>query len=434
MNLKQILEEEVFFIRWKNKYVLFIPKNGTKIIIEKNIKNIFEKCKKNLNLLNKTEKKIIKSFIAKNLYANKKKIKKGSFLPTSLTILVTDKCNLNCVYCSVKPNTIKKVIDLNIANKAVDLIIKNGKRKKEKKVFFTFSGGEPTLPWESFVNIVDYIKTESKKNNIKSEIRVNTNGVMSKKQAKWIMDNINSIILSLDGYPEIHNKQRPLKNSKDSFKIVYNNLKIFDKKKYKYIISPVITPYSVKNMKKIFNYFRKNFKNAGYFFKYFKSTGKGINLRDEKESYKLFIKNFIDLMDICRKNNIIFKFTKLDRREDPDYCALGEGMFLTPSGLISSCVEVLGNDKKLNYFIFGKYDFHKKRFLVDESRRKKYFKDKSNIPEDCKKCFAKYTCQKHCAKVNFEKTGKINKIGDKMGCDFVREQIKYQIIKKVEKL
>ncbi|NWG36689.1 radical SAM protein [Nitrososphaera sp.] len=114
-------------------------------------------------------------------------------LPVSVTLQITRRCNLECIYCSedlqlreYDTDTVKRMVD-NLSG--VSRII--------------VSGGEPTLR-RDLVEILKYIKDKGF-----PTIAVATNAtVITKSLAKELSSVLSYADVTIDGTPEIHNKIR----------------------------------------------------------------------------------------------------------------------------------------------------------------------------------------------------------------------------------
>jgi uncharacterized protein len=127
---------------------------------------------------------------------------------TSLFILVvTNRCNLNCIYCQAsKNNSSDKKYDMNksTAKQAVDLIL----QFPGSSATIEFQGGEPLLNFEIIKFIVDYIKS------CKSDKHINFSLVsnlieMDDEKLNFVIENNISLCTSCDGNKEVQDYNRP---------------------------------------------------------------------------------------------------------------------------------------------------------------------------------------------------------------------------------
>lgn len=134
-----------------------------------------------------------------------------SFYPSTISLTLTYRCNLKCSMCwQYKEGTNgfaevfdpKEELDADEIGRFVEEV------KGFKPVFF-LTGGEPFLHRE----ILDVLK------HIKSAglyVTINTNGVLLEKYADAIVDlDVDHIIVSIDGPPEIHDRIRGVPGTYD---------------------------------------------------------------------------------------------------------------------------------------------------------------------------------------------------------------------------
>lgn len=127
-----------------------------------------------------------------------------------IDLYVTNKCNLNCRFCSVKAGEYNDEIPLSRIKEIIDEAIQYGLEDLH------MTGGEPTLR-KDLEQIIEY--AVSKKLNV----RLITNGTLITKERLDSLYNsgLRSIMISLDGMEEYHDKVRGVKGTyKKAFQTV----------------------------------------------------------------------------------------------------------------------------------------------------------------------------------------------------------------------
>lgn len=140
-----------------------------------------------------------------------------------IILKMTTACNLNCVYCSEGDNAPQNM-PKEIFFKLVDDLPAVLEFTKSKDIEFLFHGGEPMLYGrENLKILIDYAKKNLPAYNVK--FLMQTNGTLIDDD--WIeffkAEKINPGV-SLDGYPELHDKNRRTKNNEPTAKKILNNL------------------------------------------------------------------------------------------------------------------------------------------------------------------------------------------------------------------
>lgn len=138
----------------------------------------------------------------------------------SLTLEVTEKCNLRCKYCIYHPSHPDyrefghRNMTFNTAKKAIDFLFSHSGKNKE--IYIGFYGGEPLLNFDLIKKCVEYSK--NKKDNKKISYSMTTNATLiNEKIANFLAEHDFDVLVSFDGPEEIHNENRVYINGKGSF-------------------------------------------------------------------------------------------------------------------------------------------------------------------------------------------------------------------------
>jgi len=142
----------------------------------------------------------------------------------SFRIVLTEKCNLRCSYCFVQRDVSKlRDMDETTLIKALDLLIKlNGKKDVEVQFF----GGEPLIKFDLIQKAVKYLDKkieEGKLGNVFYGITINGT-LLTKEIAKFMAKKNFLVSLSIDGWKEIHDKNRKSAGGVGSFDMVIKAL------------------------------------------------------------------------------------------------------------------------------------------------------------------------------------------------------------------
>ncbi|MBU4396676.1 radical SAM protein, partial [Patescibacteria group bacterium] len=171
--------------------------------------------------------------------------------PVKVQLDITNKCNLNCLYCYNKSNYFSSKDDL--ADKDLFLIAKKI-IKELKPIVLSLSGGEPLLKKELTYKILTYA---SKKN---TEIWLTSNLLLlDKNTAKKLKKlGLKKIFTNIDNVnPKIHDR---LRGKKGAFNTAIKNLKqakkIFDHDNI--TITSVITKHNYKDIDLTIDFLHKH--------------------------------------------------------------------------------------------------------------------------------------------------------------------------------
>lgn len=142
----------------------------------------------------------------------------------NVTIAPTLNCNFNCVYCLEGQKT-KGFMTKETENNIIKYIEERASRFRSIRVLWF--GGEPTLALEQVFNISKSIMRIAEKYKIDYVAAMVTNGYLLNREIalEFKKHNIESVTLTLDGPPEIHDRRRPLKSGKGTFDVILNNIR-----------------------------------------------------------------------------------------------------------------------------------------------------------------------------------------------------------------
>lgn len=156
----------------------------------------------------------------------------------SITFQVTQQCNLRCSYCAYSgtyENRIHndKSMSLEIAKKGIDFLIRNSSEYPLLSV--GFYGGEPLLRIDLIKEVVEYAKKQGEGRDI--HFHMTTNGtLLNETTIDFLVENNISLMISLDGPEEIHNRNRVFAaNGQGTFRSIINNIEAVRKKYPDYV-------------------------------------------------------------------------------------------------------------------------------------------------------------------------------------------------------
>ena len=182
-----------------------------------------------------------------------------------ITLELTESCNLACRYCIYGEENSdfrgfgNRMMSWDIAKAAIDYTLAHSKRN----IAVTFYGGEPLLNFELLKQIVEY--TLKNKGNKECTFSMTTNMTLLSMEVAHYLSIIPqfSIVGSLDGNKEAHNRNRVYKNGKGSYNAAILGLKNIveaygEKAKENIILSMVIdTPVDGESLENIQEFFEQ---------------------------------------------------------------------------------------------------------------------------------------------------------------------------------
>ena len=152
---------------------------------------------------------------------------KNHDLVKALCLHVAHDCNLKCNYCFASQgdfNGEKLLMPLEVGKKAIDFIIEQSKDRQNLEV--DFFGGEPLMNFDVVKELVDYARSKEESYHKKFKFTITTNGVLlDDENMAYIDENMDNVVLSLDGRKCVNDNMRRTVNDKGSFDIIIDKIK-----------------------------------------------------------------------------------------------------------------------------------------------------------------------------------------------------------------
>ncbi|MDO5715870.1 MAG: thioether cross-link-forming SCIFF peptide maturase [Tissierellia bacterium] len=349
----------------------------------------------------------------------------------AMCLHVAHDCNLRCEYCFASQGDFKgsrSLMSLETGKAALDYLLQNSGNRKNLEV--DFFGGEPLMNFPLVEKLVEYGRQEEKKFGKHFRFTITTNGVLlNDKMMDFINENMDNVVLSLDGRKELNDKMRPTTSGKGSYDVIVPKFQEFIKRRGKkdYFIRGTFTSNNLD-----FSNDLKEFYDLG-----FKKTSIEPVVTDEKEPYairkehlekilKEYEKMSGDYIQIRKKDKefSFFHFI-IDLSQGPCVikrtvgCGAGsEYIAVTPEGDIYPCHQFVGEkDFRLGDVFHG----IKNTTLRDTFKCSNVFTN-----EDCPTCWARYYCSGGCHANAYYANADISK-PYKIGCEMERKRIECAI-------
>lgn len=348
-----------------------------------------------------------------------------------ISFFITTYCNLACTYCvnDTKNVSKQKSIDLDFAKAGLeDFFFKRPDLFGFNNNSIRFYAiGEPTTRIDLIKQITDNAR-ELKGDKLFVELQ--TNGVFPEETADWIADNVDEVWISLDGPPEMQNKNRPTKDQKPTAETAEKNIRYLLEKKVFVGVRPTITPESVERQKEIVDYMGAlgvKWIYAEPQFESIKQNGSNCKTSITSINLQKYVENFVEAYKHAEKAGIHYgNFFTMNFDEPCKYaCRACLPMpQLTVDGYVSGCDLVYSGNTQLSDFIFGKFDKKKKEIVYFPEKIQSIRQRQPNNIEECSSCEVKENCGGGCAGLAYYATG--NYLGTvKEFCDATRYLAKH---------
>ena len=286
---------------------LLISLTGTNMLVDNTLVKKIRKDEINDDLLLKL---IQRGFVE---YNGSRKIINGcdSIKPTFFLLDLTEKCNLNCIYCfrNLKGRRISE-------EKAIDIckyIQKYCEINQITNICIQPWGGEPLLEFELIKKIQDFFgKTE-----IKVKMVIETNATLiDEKMAKELFES--NFGIGIDGNEYLHNQQRKFCENKGSYKNVLRGINCLNNAGYSGKLGAicVITKNNYNEIDKIIKHFVDDLNLKNIKFNLVRTNEKNIKL-NKSEIRKFAEKMVSTVVELIENENKKFYISDIrDRTEN----------------------------------------------------------------------------------------------------------------------
>jgi uncharacterized protein len=156
---------------------------------------------------------------------------KNTALVKALCLHICHDCNMKCDYCFASGgtyNTAKDYMSAETGKQAIDFLIANSGARHNLEV--DFFGGEPLMNFRTVKEITVYAKTAAQKAGKEITFTLTTNCLGLNKEAReYLNENMDNVVLSVDGRKCVHNNVRHTRDGKDAYDAIVGNAVEFRK-------------------------------------------------------------------------------------------------------------------------------------------------------------------------------------------------------------
>lgn len=349
----------------------------------------------------------------------------------AMCLHVAHDCNLKCKYCFAAQGNFKgqrSLMDLETGKKALKFLCENSGNRKNLEV--DFFGGEPLMNFEVVKDLVKYGREIEKDYNKHFRFTITTNGLLlTDDKIDFINENMDNVVLSLDGRKEINDPIRPTLNDKGSYDIIVPKFKklIETRGDKDYYIRGTFTSFNKDFRKDLLDYYENGFKKVSIE-PVVTDPNESYAITEEDldeilKEYEEFSKDYIAIRKYDK--DFLFFHYMIDLNQGPCVvkrmvgCGAGsEYIAVTPEGDIYPCHQFVGEKE----FLLGTLDTG----ITREDLRDEFKCANVMNKDECNSCFAKYYCSGGCHANAYFNNGDILKPYE-IGCKMERKRVECAI-------
>ena len=392
-------------------YNHYIPLNEEMLVFNANSLNLISLTRENYDLLmkfNKTndlDNKLHDSLLKRGFLVEDNETKRveqqyqnlrnGKDKVYNICLLLNNICNLACTYCyqdhKRKSEISKATIDL-IINKIIEEL------SNSKGISLHFFGGEPSLSVDKIRYFCQKAASEGVK-NISYHITTNGFQLESKIISELIDIGVENYQITLDGNPEVHNRQRPSIAGKPTYKKIMITIEKILKCKGNVDVRINVTKNNYNKLDKLLTDIA-NLREKKYVGNLGIAINEAIDYRDKQDN-SVYFKDRREYANYVIQiyEQMLEKGFPIPYPSNESFCTMMSkiGFVINADGSIGQCSA--SNEEKIGHIKYG--------FKSIEITEKRIGKDALS-DEKCKKCKSLPLCYGGCKLLSDMKKDKCN--------------------------
>lgn len=373
------------------------------------------------------------SLFSKDIYKDYiSDFKKRETVVKALCLHIAHDCNLACKYCFAEEGEYhgrKALMSYEVGKKALDFLIQNSGNRHNLEV--DFFGGEPLMNFQVVKDLVVYGREQEKLHNKRFRFTLTTNGILLNDEImEFANQEMDNVVLSIDGRKDIHDYMRPSRNGKGSYDLILPKFIQFaeSRNQNNYYVRGTFTHHNLDFSEDVIHLAELGFKQI--------SVEPVVSLPEEPYSI-----TEEDIPKICEEYDKLAKYMIQAKKAGKGFnffhfmldlsggpcvakrlsgCGTGtEYLAVTPWGDIYPCHQFVGEEE----FLLGNVEEGiKKAEVCQEFKHCNVYSKKK-----CNDCFAKYYCSGGCAANSYQFHGNIHDTYD-IGCELERKRVECAIM------
>ena len=364
--------------------------------------------------MNYEEQAVVRAFAERGFFKNRAlPHHERTFRPTQVTLFPTNNCNLRCTYCYAfggegggngEPIT---TMDLRCAQRAVDLIAKNARERRDegdgtRNFLVSIHGnGEPFCAYDLIQEIVWYAQDVAEELGVPAIFNAATNGVLTEEQLDFVVANFNSVNVSFDGLPAFQDENRPTAGGKGSFQAADRTMRRLCEAGVGFGIRTTVTAAMVDAMPDIVEFVAQHYPGLEQLhFEPVWECGRCKTSTNAMPDSATFVRRYLESLAVAKEHKLrlVFSGARQDVISDT-FCKVSSGSFtVTPTGDVTACYEVsYASDPRSKRFFFGRFDPERDEFVFDDAKLEALSALNVHNIRYCDDCFCRWHCAGDCA-------------------------------------
>jgi len=336
-----------------------------------------------------------------DVYMDKVLEDKKEMYTKALCLNVAHDCNMRCGYCFASTGDYhggRKLMPFSVASRAVEFLLESSGNRKRLEV--DFFGGEPLMNFDVVKETVLFAREREKEYGKRIGFTITTNGaLLGKKTAEFINENMDNIVLSIDGRKQVNDRMRKFTCGAGTYDDIMPKLKSFvaSRGDKSYYIRGTFTANNLDFCSDVLHLADEGFKEISIE-PVAAEKGKAYALKEEHlpriyREYDRLAEKYIDYYEKGKGFRYYHFLMDLDGGpcvyKRVSSCGSGVEYFaVTPDGELYPCHQFVGRKEYLMGDVW--------KGVLNKALQKEFSENTVYHKEKCRECWARFYCSGGC--------------------------------------
>jgi uncharacterized protein len=340
----------------------------------------------------------------------------------AISLAIAQSCNLGCTYCYAQQGSFggeAKAMDRNAALGAINLLL--AETKAGDRVQVTYLGGEPLANRGLLRESAEYAVALAARKDVAVRFSITTNGtLLTAEDGEFFERHGFAVTISLDGDAEMHDRIRPFKNGRGSYRRILSRVgPLLKRQRHMQVSARVtVTPQNLDLRKTLDTFIGMGFHSVGFSpmlssmgsAEEMSATDLAEMLRQMIDCGREFEHRLLqgDRYPFLNMVNAVREIHKGTHRPYP--CGAGAGYLgVSADGGLYACHRFVGDEAgKLGNLAGG----------IERDKRNRWLADRHvHFQSPCRECWARYLCGGGCHHEVLRR--------GRPACDYIRGWLEY---------
>ena len=260
--------------------------------------------------------------------------------PLFLGLLPTRRCNCHCVYCDFETDE-EAASDMSPATAAAALtwyarFLEDAGQDHMEVHFF---GGEPLIKRDVIETAVHRSRLLAGRHGLSLHLEVSTNGIVDPEYARFVGDYFHAVVLSLDGFQDIHDRHRPINSSCGSFAAARQTAALLSQTPTELCLRCCVSNLNIDRLDAIAAWFCEEFQPSVINFEPLTNNAKARAAGLSAPDPYAFAGQFAKARAVAARYGIRAVYAATEGEpSQTSFCPVGkDALIVSPDGRVSSC-------------------------------------------------------------------------------------------------